>query len=131
MILEVGVKALIKNTAGKYLLLLRAAPYPGDDKCRWDVPGGRINPGEELVIALKREIEEETGLIMVDSPQIIYAQDILRVIGKHTVRLTYIAKVKGKVRLDPVEHQDYVWFSIGEIKKMNYDKYLTPVLKLV
>ena len=131
MLLEVGVKAVIKNSNGLYLLLLRAKPYHGENKCKWDIPGGRINPGEELEKALAREITEETGLKMVGKPHIIYAQDILRVVGKHTVRLTYLVKVKGKVKIDPLEHKDYGWFSIGEIKKMNYDKYLAPVLKLV
>ncbi len=131
MLLEVGVKAVIKNTAGKYLLLLRAKPYPGNDKCRWDIPGGRINPGEELEKALGREIKEETGLRMAGKPQIIYAQDILRIEGTHTVRLTYIAKAAGKVKLDPKEHQDFGWFTLEEAKKLYHDTYLTPVLELV
>jgi 8-oxo-dGTP pyrophosphatase MutT (NUDIX family) len=29
---------------------------------KWDLPGGRINEGEEADAAFKREIEEETGL---------------------------------------------------------------------
>lgn len=131
MVLEVGVKAVIKNSEGLYLLLLRAKPYPGNDKCRWDIPGGRINPGEELERALSREIKEETGLRLAGKPRIIYAQDILRVSGKHTVRLTYLVEAKGKVKLDPLEHQDYRWFSLREIKKLYFDSYLSPVLKLL
>lgn len=125
------MKAVIKNSSGKYLLLLRAKPYPGLSKCHWDVPGGRINIGEELEIALEREIKEETGLRLTGKPKIIYAQDILRVEGRHTVRLTYIAEAKGIVKLDPNEHQNYGWFTLEEINKLYYDGYLTPVLKLL
>ncbi len=130
-ILMVGVKAFIKNSSGKYLLLLRSEPYEGNTECRWDVPGGRINLGEELSVALAREIIEETALIMKGTPQIIYAQDILRTPGRHVVRLTYTVKATGKVKLDLKEHQDFGWYTIKEIKKMYHDIYLDPVLKLL
>lgn len=41
ILLKAGVKAIIKNSSAKYLLLLRAKPYPGNDKCKWDIPGMR------------------------------------------------------------------------------------------
>ncbi len=59
--LEIGVKAFIQNSEEKYLLLKRSNPYPGEDFCRWDIPGGRINAGEKLEEALAREIKEETA----------------------------------------------------------------------
>lgn len=131
MILQVGVKAFIKNSEGLYLLLLRAKPYEGNTKCRWDIPGGRINTGEELHKALAREIKEETGLNLKGVSQVIYAQDILRTAGKHIVRLTYTAKATGKVKLDPKEHSDFGWFTLDEIKKLYHDTYLIPVLRLL
>jgi ADP-ribose pyrophosphatase YjhB (NUDIX family) len=130
-ILMVGVKAFIKNSSGKYLLLLRSEPYEGNTECKWDVPGGRIHIVEELNVALAREIKEETALVMKGTPQIIYAQDILRTPGRHVVRLTYTAKATGKIKLDPKEHQDFGWYTIEEIKKMYHDTYLDPVLKII
>lgn len=131
MLLEVGVKAIIKNRKGKYLVLKRLKPYQGETDPRWDVPGGRIIPGEELSAALKREIAEETGLEMIGKPSIIHAQDILRVKDKHTVRLTFLAKTKGKVSLDQKEHSEYQWVSLKEFKQLHHDLYLTDVLKLL
>ena len=34
----------------------------GPEPNRWDLPGGGLQPGEPLIQALKREIQEETGL---------------------------------------------------------------------
>ena len=61
MELQVGVKAIVRNKAGKYLLLHRnLAKYP-DVKGGWDIVGGRINPGVLLHENLAREIAEEIG----------------------------------------------------------------------
>lgn len=48
---------------GKLLLLQESSDYAdGIQQGRWDMPGGRVTPGESWVEALKREIKEETGL---------------------------------------------------------------------
>ena len=38
------------------VLLLR------NERGEWDLPGGRPDPGEDFRVALKREVQEETGL---------------------------------------------------------------------
>ncbi|KPN29304.1 nucleoside triphosphate pyrophosphohydrolase [Halolamina pelagica] len=46
------------------LLLVRRASDSG-----WELPGGRLEPGENPVPGLRREIDEETGLdVAVDEP---------------------------------------------------------------
>ncbi len=47
------------------------------------------------------------------------AQDILRVPGKHIVRLTYIGLAEGQVRLDEKENIEFKWLSLDEIKKIS------------
>lgn len=131
MHLEVGVKVFLKNKQGKYLVLQRSKPYPRENTCRWDIPGGRINPGEGLLSALSREVYEETGLKRIGEARVISAQDILRVKSKHTIRITYLAKADGKVRIQPKEHKAFQWVSLEELAKLDYDMYLTPVLNLL
>lgn len=126
IILEVGVKAFIQNKEGKYLLLKRAKPYPGGTKYKWDIPGGRIVPGEPLLDALAREIREETGMNLVGEPQLLAAQDILRVSEKHVVRLTYMADAEGNITLNPEEHSEFGWFTVNEMKQMETDNYIKP-----
>lgn len=52
---------------GKVLLGLRSGRplkiYPG----HWDLPGGRIEPGETLEEGLRREFLEETGMVIVSA----------------------------------------------------------------
>jgi 8-oxo-dGTP diphosphatase len=128
MEIEISLKALIKDS-GKYLFLKRAKPYPQENECRWDVPGGRLIPGEKIPDALAREIKEETAMLMSSAPNIINAQDILRVAGKHTIRLAFLSEAKGQINLDPSEHSEYKWLTISEALKTHHDLYLTPVLE--
>lgn len=57
-----ATKAFI-NYKGKILILRESSDYDeGANAGSWDVPGGRIKPGENPIESLKREIKEETGL---------------------------------------------------------------------
>jgi ADP-ribose pyrophosphatase YjhB (NUDIX family) len=127
--LQVGVKALLKNKEGKYLLIRRSLKKYPEVKGRWDIPGGRIKPGTSLNENLKREIFEETGLALTGKPKLMAAQDILRIAGKHVVRLTYQAEAEGEVKLDMGENDEYKWLSLSEMKKMkNIDIYFKELL---
>lgn len=129
IILQVGVKAFLKNPEGKYLLLKRSAIKYPESPNKWDIAGGRINPGSPLLENLKREIKEETGLDLTSTPKLISAQDILKVPGKHVVRLSYIALIEGEIILDTEEHEEYRWVTIDEMKKMdNLDQFVKEVI---
>jgi ADP-ribose pyrophosphatase YjhB (NUDIX family) len=125
--LQVGVKALLKNSQGKYLLLRRnPEKYPevGD---KWDIVGGRISPSHPLMDNLQREIREETGLELTSIPTLIAAQDIIKP-DKHVVRLTYLGEIDGEPVLDD-EHLEYGWFTPEEIRGMdNLDRYLNEAI---
>lgn len=125
-----GVKVILYSETGKYLFLKRAKPYINNKIRKWDIPGGRIIPGEELFKGLKRELKEETGLKIKKIDKVLAVQDILRVPTKHTVRITYLAKsLDGKVIIDKNEHSEYKWLSLKDIKKLRTDIYLKPVIE--
>lgn len=127
MELQVGVKILLKNRDGKFLLLQRnPIKYP-EVGAKWDIVGGRINPGLSLLENLKREVMEEAGLEIVGDPKLILAQDILKT-DKHVVRLTYIGEAVGEVKLSE-EHSEFRWLSIEEFSKLEpMDKYIKEIL---
>ena len=122
--LQVGVKALLKNEEGKYLLLRRSLEKYPEAQGRWDIVGGRIDPGSTLLENLRREIQEETNLVLVGEPRLIAAQDIFSDTGSHVVRLTYTGKAEGEVRLDQQENDTYKWCSAEEVRNTDdLDRY--------
>ncbi|MET1033231.1 MAG: NUDIX domain-containing protein [Candidatus Saccharimonadales bacterium] len=131
MKLQVGVKALIADAQGNYLFIQRKDALPDGSGIRWDVPGGRIDPEETLMIALAREILEETGMELQDGVHLLNAQDIMVPdAALHVVRLTYSVQVRGDLRLSD-EHQNHVWISLQDAAKLNVDDYLRRTLQAI
>jgi ADP-ribose pyrophosphatase YjhB (NUDIX family) len=50
----IGVSAVVHDGAGRILLIKTA-------QAGWELPGGRVEPGEDFLTALTREVREETG----------------------------------------------------------------------
>ncbi len=66
-ITEVAAGILL-DQSGRYLLGQRPVgkPYAGD----WEVPGGKIEKGESVFEALKRELREELGIEIQSSTEL-------------------------------------------------------------
>jgi|SRR3989344_6390320 len=118
MELQVGVKVLLKNSEGKFLLVRRNPKKYPEVGAKWDIVGGRIHPGTPLIENLRREIKEEVGLEYLDEPKLVAAQDILKSSDKHVVRLTYLGNADGSPSIDD-DHLEAKWFSAQEIKAMD------------
>lgn len=129
IILQVGVKILLRNQEGKYLLLRRSLEKYPEIKGRWDIVGGRIDAGKTLKENLIREMAEETGLSLVGEPVLVAAQDILRSPEKHVVRLTYTGEAEGVVQLDTSENDLFRWYTKDEVHALDdLDIYLRELL---
>ena len=59
-------------------LLHEQQHYPGDRLPIWGLPSGQVEPGEELLAGLQRELLEETGLTLVGTPTIAFVIQVLR-----------------------------------------------------
>lgn len=63
----VSQKAILKDKKGRILMMEKAG------KGHWDLPGGKLDEGEDMKEGLTREIVEETDLSKVSLGTIIYA----------------------------------------------------------
>lgn len=134
--LQVGVKILLKNQEGKYLLIRRNPKKYPEVGPKWDIVGGRIDIGSPLMDNLVREVKEEVGMAISGQPVLVGAQDILNTEGypgRHIVRLTYTGEVveEQSVTIDE-ESLEYKWFTAEEIralKPVEIDRYFADLIK--
>ncbi|HUV42893.1 MAG TPA: NUDIX domain-containing protein [Patescibacteria group bacterium] len=125
--LEIVGRALIKHK-NKYLVLKRSVKslFPGT----WELPGGKLDSFELLNESLKREVFEETGLLIdIKKPALQISSRISTEITYEGITFIIVineASIRsGKIRLSK-EHDDYKWVTQREILKLN----LTPSIKL-
>ena len=106
------VKSVVMRD-GKVLVLTKPDGKP-------DLPGGRVEEGENFQEGLHREIQEETGITV----------RILRLISKWTYEkgpeltvagITYLCQyLGGDVKLSS-EHREYCWKTPIELEKLGFN----------
>ena len=119
------VTALIEGK-GKYLVLKRSERNL-TNKGKWQFPEGKVRFGEDLLKALKREVEEETNLVVTDAKLIGIHSSILK--EAHGVfrlfRTIFKCKVIGKIKLSK-EHEKYAWIDKKGLEKLNFVEGFNP-----
>lgn len=104
------VGAVIQD--GERVLLLRR---PVDDfrGGTWELPSGKVDPGEGLDETLRREVVEETGLSVAGVSAYLGAFEYASGSGKRTRQHTWAVAVEpGDIQL--TEHDAYAWALPGE-----------------
>lgn len=84
----------------------------------FELPGGHIDFGEDIIEGLKREIMEELGIrINVGDPFAAFTY-MNKVRGSHSVEVVYFATFEdplANIRLNPEDHSEFKWISQDEI----------------
>src|ERR1051325_5422137 len=75
-----SVRAIILDEGDHVLLCRFVFPHPAvpnGAQAVWAAPGGGVEPGEDRLSALRRELREETGLIAAVDPPHVWHQIVL------------------------------------------------------
>jgi 8-oxo-dGTP diphosphatase len=104
-----AVKAVLFDPQGRCLLLRRSTAnrnFAG----YWEWPGGKLDPGEDFVTGLRREVREEAGL-EIDLTALAGATQFEMPVA-HVILLCLEARPHGtEVRLSE-EHDDFAWVAL-------------------
>ncbi|WP_024508210.1 NUDIX hydrolase [Bradyrhizobium sp. ARR65] len=110
------------------VLLVRRARSPG--KGFYSLPGGRVEFGETLHTALRREVDEETGLA-IDIVGLAGWREVLPAAGGgHYLIMSFAARWRaGEPRLN-AELDDFRWLAPDALGDLKLTGGLTEVLEM-
>ena len=110
------------------ILILKRHPNSTTNPNKWELPGGKVDPGEDFDKALIREFDEETNLAIQLGQLIGAVQEDFP--HKKTVALVMevILPKEMEVKISD-EHIDWKWVTIEEIKNLELSGWFKTLLK--
>lgn len=120
---RISQKAILLNEQGKILTIRRTKTAPSRP-LYWDLPGGRLDFGEDTKAGIIREIKEETGL-KVSGLLLLDTSSKINDRGEFWVKLYYIACAPRKNVVLSFEHDDLKWVTPNELLKLK----ISPAIK--
>jgi ADP-ribose pyrophosphatase YjhB (NUDIX family) len=110
---RVGCGAAVVRDGALLLVQRLTEPEAG---C-WGLPGGKVDPFEPLGQAVRREIQEELGIVIADASLLCVVELIDRAGDEHWVAPVYrVAQFSGEPEnREPDKHARLGWFMLDEL----------------
>ena len=136
-IFQIAAKALIRNDKGDICMV--HIPKWGHNIAHWDLPGGRMDPGETFTETLQRELVEEIGVSYIGKPKQIMGMltNITIPVGDKFLPLVFIiydVKVANvdAIKLSEDTREDEIeWFLPKKAARLMSHKFSPEFCELV
>jgi mutator protein MutT len=112
----VGVGALIVDDQGR-VFLARRGPQAKNERGLWEFPGGSVEFGEPLALALRREMREEFAVEIEVGELLDVFDHILPQESQHWVSPTFLCKIVSgsPVIQEPEKCTEIGWFEPDQV----------------
>lgn len=110
-------------------LLAQQRSYPADAAGLWELPGGRVEPGESDAAAVVRECQEELGVEVTVGPAV--GPDVALPGGK-LLRIYRASLADPSATPHPHDHAALRWLKSGQLTSVPWlpaDRVLLPALR--
>ncbi|WP_182353095.1 NUDIX domain-containing protein [Flaviflexus huanghaiensis] len=113
----VAAAAIVDSLDKPTRLLAAQRSYPKDLAGKWELPGGKVEDGEDPESACRREIREELG-VTATLDRLVLGPDGDWPIGRHTMRV-WLATIDSEPQCGP-DHEELRWCSARETAGLDW-----------
>jgi len=122
---RLGARVLLLDTNDRVLLVHARDPQDPDHRW-WELPGGGVDPGEEPADAARREVAEETGIVLPRVDRHLWTRESrFHYMGRdhHRIDLVFLARTAEAaptIELQPTENEragviERRWWTAAEL----------------
>ena len=110
---QVGVGVFVKRN-GKILVGKRKGSHGAGT---WALPGGHLEHGESFESCCKREVLEETGLVINNISPVVFTNDVFQNEGLHYITLFFGGEYESgeAIVAEPQECEEWRWVPLEQI----------------
>ena len=109
------INAIIKR--GNHFLIIKRSSKDEIHPGRWSFPGGKLEEGETILEALKREIKQEVNLDIDNNLVYIADYNYKRKDRSNTLGVSFLVKSFNSNVKKSKEVEDFKWVTVEEINK--------------
>ena len=113
----ISVGALILNKKGEIFLTKRGAKAT-NERGTWEIPGGKVQFGETLQAAVKREMKEEYGVDLLLEYQFPAQDHLIPKEQQHWVPTCFLCTIAGNKNpriMEPDKCDEIGWFALANL----------------
>ncbi|KGX91718.1 (deoxy)nucleoside triphosphate pyrophosphohydrolase [Pontibacillus marinus] len=120
------VAAIIENENGEILCALRTPEMSSPN--RWEFPGGKVEPGEDIHTALEREINEELSCKIATSE--VFCENVHEY-EKYTIQLIAIKAKLTEGNPKTNEHSKVIWMARENLESLKWVPADVPITEML
>lgn len=99
---------------------------------KWGIPAGKIDPGEDALTAIQREIYEETRIKLEKVSFKFFKRVFVKYDEYDFVFTMFSAQAASpEVVINAAEHKDFIWQDKNKMLKLNLVKDMDACIKLL